>query len=319
VPMSCCGGGGCSCSCSRCVLFADRASEELRKKGLSAASKKASRSATEGLVGLASIDQCSAIVEINSETDFVARNTLFTSVVSKAAKALLDSRDSVSPIGTEIGSETLGLLPMDGTQTIQEAVQEIAGSVRENIRLRRGFLLKSTSSDDGIVGTYLHASAGPHVGRIAAAVLLEAPHGGLKELDKEQRKVLADMAHKLAMHVVGTVPKYLDRSQVPQAALDKERDLLIEQASKTGKPAAIIEKMVQGRLNKFYQDVCLLEQPFVMEEKKTVSEIVTDLGRTLDVGIALSAFQRIQLGEGLEDPESAKDFAAEVSDTLAMH
>ena len=301
------------------MVRADRASQELRKKGLSAASKKASRSATEGLVGLATVDECSAIVEINSETDFVARNALFTSIVSKAAKALLDSRDMVSPIGTEIGPEALGMLPMDETRTIQDAVQEIAGNVRENIRLRRGFLLKSTSNDDGIVGTYLHASAGPQVGRIAAAVLLESPKGGLKELDKDQRKVLADMAHKLAMHVVGTVPKYLDRSQVPPAALDKERNLLVEQASKTGKPAAIVEKMVQGRLSKFYQEVCLLEQPFVMEEKKKVSDVVEDLGRTLNVDLCVSAFQRIQLGEGLEDMESPKDFAAEVSDTLSMH
>lgn len=295
-------------------VSAEKASEELRKKGLTAASKKASRSATEGLIGLASSESCAAIVEINSETDFVARNDIFTSVVSNAAEALLQS--DICCDGAEIDADMLAGLVMNGGQSLHDAVQEVAGSVRENVQLRRGFLVKSrTSEKSGVVGTYLHASSGPNVGRIAAAVLFELKKQELNQLEQEHAKLLADVAHKVAMHVVGSLPKYLDRNQVPRRDVEKERAILHEQASKSGKPKNIVEKMVEGRLNKFYQDTCLLEQPFVMEEKKKVEDVVNDLASKIGVEICLADFKRVQLGEGLE--AQGKNFAAEVSETIA--
>ena len=293
----------------------EKASQELRKKGLSAASKKASRSATEGLVGLSSNTHAAAIVEINSETDFVARNDLFTSVVSGAAQALLAQ---TKVCGKDIDVETLGNLPMEGTEnnTILGAVQEVAGNVRENIKLRRGVVIRgSLDGTEPTVGTYLHGRVGPGVGRIAAAVLLESADGD--SLDANQSKILQDTAHNLAMHVVASSPKYLSRNCVPRGDLDKERSVLVEQARSSGKPENIIEKMVQGRLNKFYQDVCLLEQPFVMEEKKSVADVVNGLSKTLQRDVTLTEYVRIQVGEGLEEQESKKDFAAEVSETIA--
>lgn len=295
-------------------VSAEKASEELRKKGLTAASKKASRSATEGLIGLATSESCAAIVEINSETDFVARNDLFRSVVSKAAETLLQS--DISCDGAEIDADKLAGLVMNGGQSLHDAVQEVAGSVRENVKLRRGFLVRSkTSQNSSVIGTYLHASSGPNVGRIASAVLFELKERELNELEQEHAKMLEDVAHKVAMHVVGSVPKYLDRKQVPQEDVEKEKAILLEQASKSGKPKNIVERMVEGRLNKFYQDTCLVEQPFVMEEKKKVEDVVNDLATKIGVEIHLADFKRVQLGEGLEALE--KDFAAEVSETIA--
>lgn len=296
----------------------ERASQELRKKGLSAASKKASRSATEGLVGVASTKDAAAIVEINSETDFVARNDMFTSVVSRAAQALLLQSKNVPT--KNVDGDTLGGLAMDtpsGEDTILDTVQNVAGNVRENIKLRRGVVVKSRGSEEaeGIVGTYLHGRAGPDVGRIAAAVLLESPKG--ESLNADQSKLLHDTAHSLAMHVVASSPKYLDRNSVPSDDIEKERSVLVEQARSSGKPEGIIAKMVEGRLGKFYQDVCLLEQPFVMEDKKRVVDVLKGLSTTLQRDVVLADYARIQVGEGMEDQEPKKDFAAEVSETIA--
>lgn len=286
-----------------------KASEELRKKGLSAASKKASRSATEGLVGLASSGHGVAIVELNSETDFVARNQLFTSVVSRAAQALLEDHGARQSGGSggrgncggsgnsgaagehcvwNVDAETLGAIVVEGG-SLSEAVQEVAGTVRENIKLRRGVVLESVERASlGVVGTYVHSKVpgAPMCGRIAGAVLLGLGGGQGEQGDVSK---LEDTANKLAMHVVGSVPKYLNRASVPAADLEKERQLLMEQAGTSGKPANIVEKMVEGRLNKFYQEHCLLEQAFVMDDKKRVKDVVRELGGN----VALQGFVRV--------------------------
>ena len=305
------------------------ASEELRKKGLSAASKKASRSACEGLVGLASSGRGVAIVEINSETDFVARNDLFTGAVSKAAQALLESASAFAPDTGAGGStgvlnvdaETLGAIRVrgdgggsdgagdsveDGEVCLADIVQGVAGTVRENVKLRRGVVLRSLNGiGSGVVGTYLHAKVdgAPGCGRIAGAVLLESDGGfsgvgGVSGVGEgADLTVVQETANKLAMHVVGSVPKYLDRESVPVEDLEKERQLLMEQAGTTGKPANIVEKMVEGRLNKFYQEHCLLEQAFVMDDKKRVKDVVKELGKH----VRLEAFARVAVeGDGDE-------------------
>ena len=282
----------------------ERAAEELRKKGLSAASKKASRSATEGLVGMASSGRAVAIVEVNSETDFVARNELFTNVVSKAARALLDDCSAKGPGGVgrtvangaggvwAIDAEALGAIAVDG-ENLSEAVQQVAGTVRENIKLRRGVVLMGggglSSGKSSVVGTYVHSkiTGAPTCGRIAGAVLLGS--NSLGGSDAGSDSGVQDVANKLAMHVVGSMPKYLNRDSVPEADLEKERQLLMEQAGTSGKPASIIEKMVEGRLNKFYQEYCLLEQPYVMDDKRKVKDVIRGLGDD----VTLEGFVRV--------------------------
>lgn len=191
---------------------------------------------------------------------------------------------------------------------------EVAGIVRENIKLRRGFLLSISPGSHGVLGSYIHAGVAPGLGRIASVVKLE-----YSEKDNSvDVKIIQEFAQKLAMHIVGALPQYLDPSAVPSAALDAERAVLREQAARTGKPDNIIEKMVQGRLNKFYEEVCLLEQPYILDDKKKVKDMVHDVGKVVGADdLRATAFVRVQVGQGLEEQQSEKkDFATEVAETL---
>ena len=302
----------------------------LRKKGLAAASNKSARRAAEGLVGLQRTNSNDvAIVEINSETDFVARNEQFQSLVSSAATAVLNynppevtlSRHSSRVKSFEVDASTLNecsIVP--GGPTLQEAVANLAGTVRENLRLRRAFRLAAhlKGSSPGVCGTYVHASVGSGLGRIAGAVLMryEAPDG------QTNIKILEDFSNKLAMHVVGAVPRYLDTSAVPDATLEAEKKVLREQASTSGKPANIVEKMVQGRLKKYYQEVCLVEQPYIHDDKISVAEAIQQVQHLSGVSdLKVTGFVRVQVGEGLENEgaDGAEAFAAEVAATLNQH
>lgn len=288
------------------LCASDKAAQELRKKGVAAASKKASRRAAEGLVGIATAPEAAAVVEINSETDFVARNAQFHQLVSSAAAAAL-RLDGV-PNG-DIPLAALESAAVDGGSSVAEAVAEVAGGVRENIQLRRGLRMAVPDGRSGVIGHYLHGAAAPGLGRIASLVLLESSSTG------DLGKPVQELAHKLAMHVVGALPKYLDSGSVPASALDAERALLREQAQRSGKPDAIIAKMVEGRLRKFYEEVCLLEQKFILDDSSTVAQVVAETGKAAGVDLKLTAFARMQVGEGIED-EGKKDFAAEVAETL---
>lgn len=298
------------------VMSAEKAGQGLRKKGLAAASKKSSRHTAEGLIGLVRSNTAVAAVEINSETDFVARNEQFRNLVSFAASSVLSHTPTVFQLATdssyEIDHDSLLNSPVDeSNRTLGAAVAHVAGSVRENIRLRRAFHVAASSSDHGVLGSYVHATVAPGLGRIAGIVLLRHEGGSLASNSLQRTQ---NIANKLAMHVVGAMPKYLDRSAVPEAALAAERELLREQAAASGKPAAILEKIVEGRLAKFYEEVCLLEQPYIMEEKKNVSQVLAECEVP---GLAISTFLRIQVGEGLENvSESKKSFAEEVAVTL---
>lgn len=240
----------------------DDATKLLREKGLAAASKKSSRRAAEGLVGIATSSNAAAIVEINSETDFVARNEHFQALVSQVAEAALKS-----PGTGELDVKSLG---------VDEVVATVAAKVRENVRLRRAFRLEGQT-----IGTYLHASIAPGVGRIA----------GLVSFDGDV--IEEDLAKKLAMQVVGGVPRFLDKSSIPEHIVEEERKLLANQAASTGKPANIIDKIVLGRLDKYYEEVCLLEQRYIVDDSLKVKDLVPK-------GSSLKDFYRVQVGEGLD-------------------
>eukprot|EP00887_Chlorella_sp_A99_P000456 scaffold17.g456.t1 len=287
----------------------EEASKELRKKGLSAASKKASRHAAEGLIGVAKGPGAAAVVEINSETDFVSRNDQFQALVGSAAAAALQVT-ATRPGSHELELEALQAARMpQGASSLGDAVVAVAGSVRENVRLRRGFRL--AAGPGGAVGTYVHAAVGGGLGRIAGLVALESepPAAG------EAAAAVEDLARKLAMQVVGAAPRYLDRRSVPDDDLAAECALLREQAAKSGKPPAIVDKMVEGRLGKFYGEHCLLEQSFIMDGSQTVQQVLADVGKEAGSKLSVSGFVRVQVGEGLEQ-EAKKDFAAEVAHTI---
>ena len=258
-----------------------------------------------------------AIVEINSETDFVARNDQFKQLVSSAAAAVLDL-STVKPSQAsnyEVESTVLQNAKVDGTATtLSDAVSDVAGTVRENIKLRRGYRIAVPDGSYGTIGSYIHSGIAPGLGRIASLVLLQHSSG---ELHGESKDKIQELAHKLAMHVVGALPKYLERSAVPAGALDKEREVLSEQAARSGKPATIIAKMVEGRLSKYYEEVCFVEQPYIMDDKKKIKDVVAAAGKEVGVDdLRVNGFIRVQVGEGLQE-EGKKDFAAEVAETIA--
>ncbi|PSC75347.1 elongation factor Ts [Micractinium conductrix] len=286
----------------------DAAVGELRKKGLAAATKKASRHAAEGLVGLASGEGVAAVVEINSETDFVARNEQFRSLVGSAAAAALGVDALREGSAAELADAALRGAAMPDGGTVEEAVVGLAGSVRENVRLRRGFRL---AAPGGVVGAYVHSAVAPGLGRIAGLVSLQSSSGALAGAAAVGAQ---ELAHKLAMQVVGAVPRYLKRSQVPSAALEEESKLLREQALKSGKPEKIVDRIVAGRLDKFYGEVCLLEQAYIMDGDLKVQDVLKQSGKQLGADLQLTGFVRVQVGEGLEAEQ--KDFAAEVAETL---
>ncbi|KAI7839700.1 hypothetical protein COHA_006507 [Chlorella ohadii] len=289
-----------------CGWDLEAATAELRKRGLAAASKKASRHAAEGLVGVAQGDGAAAVVEINSETDFVARNDQFRSLVSSAAAAALGVTALRPGSSAELEEAALGAAQLADGSALGDAVANVAGSVRENVRLRRGFRL--AAAPGGLIGCYLHQSVAPGLGRIAGLVALESS----KPLAGDAAATAQELAHKLAMQVVGAGPKYLDRSAVPSEALQAEAAVLREQALKSGKPEKIVDKIVAGRLDKFYGEVCLLEQAFIMDSDHKVQDVLKQNSKQLGSDLSISGFVRVQVGEGLE--AEAKDFAAEVAE-----
>jgi elongation factor Ts len=266
----------------------------LRKKGLSAAAKKAGRLAAEGLVGVALKGAAGAVVEINSETDFVARNETFQNFVRTVAEL------AVAGDGT---LETLkkAIYPGSG-RTVEEELTHLIATIGENLVLRRSQRL---AVDEGIVPSYVHNALGPGVGKIGVLVALQSNAPSEK---------LADLGKQLAMHVAAANPLYLDIPSVPAAALDRERAILREQARASGKSEAIVERMVEGRLRKFYEEVVLLEQIFVVDQESRIAKVVETAARNVGTPIRITGFVRFALGEGIDRPRT--DFAAEVAAQL---
>jgi len=254
----------------------------LRKKGLAAAAKKAGRVAAEGLVGVASKGTVGACVEVNAETDFVARNDKFQAFVTKATGAALDNGD-IEALKGSLGEE----------------LTQLVATIGENMSLRRAVRL---AVSDGVVATYVHSALVPNLGKIGVLVALESTG------DKGK---LLELGRQIAMHIAAARPEALDVADVDQANLARERDVLSEQARASGKPEDIIAKMVEGRIRKYYEEVVLLEQVYVIDQETKIRKVVENAAKDVGAPVKLTGFARFQLGEGIE--KETGDFAAEVA------
>ena len=266
----------------------------LRKKGLAAAANKAGRVAAEGLIGVATRGPVGAVVEVNSETDFVARNREFQSFVTDVSGLALDGDG-------EIESLREAVFPSSG-RTVEAELTHLIATIGENLVLRR---LQRLSVREGAVFSYVHNALGPGLGKIGVIVALVSRAGADQ---------LAGLGKQLAMHIAAASPLYLDIASVPQSALDRERGVLREQARASGKPEGIVEKMVDGRLRKFYEEVVLLEQIFVIDQQTRISTVVEEAGKAAGTPIRVAGFARFALGEGID--RHRPDFAAEVAAQL---
>jgi elongation factor Ts len=265
----------------------DDAVDVLRKKGLSAAAKKSGRIAAEGLIAAAGEGNCGVIVEVNSETDFVAKNTGFQNFVAGVAAAALNS----APVDLE-GLKTTSF-PGTGRTVVDEQIQQIT-VIGENISVRRFARFEVPA---GVVASYIHAG-----GKIGVLVELAT----VSTSDK-----VAEVARQIAMHVAAANPQYLKREEVPAEIVEKEKEIMRAKAKESGKPDNIIEKILEGQVNKFFGEVCLLEQAYVIDPDLKVAKVVENLAKELGAEIKLTRYARFQLGEGLEKRE--EDFAAEVA------
>jgi elongation factor Ts len=265
----------------------------LRKKGLSAAAKKSGRIAAEGLIGVAVKGNVGAVIEVNAETDFVGRNEMFQKFVATAAELAL----------THVDLDRLKLAPYPGTgRKVEEELTHLIATVGENMTLRR---MARLHVPHGVVSSYVHNAIAPNLGKIGVLVALEST----ASVD-----ALAGVGRQLAMHIAAAKPQYLEIAGVNKADLDRERDVLREQAKASGKPDAVIDKMVEGRLRKFYEETVLVEQIFVMDNETKVSKVIDAAAKETGVPVKAAGFERMTLGEGIEKAET--DFAAEVAATL---
>lgn len=267
----------------------------LRTKGLAAAAKKAGRIAAEGLIGVYSGGAVGAIVEVNSETDFVARNETFQSFVH-----------TVSELACVANADAGALLtaPYPGSAlNVEGKLKELVATIGENMAVRRA---QALSVGAGVVAGYVHNTIAPGMGKIGVLVALESTG------DKEK---LAELGKNIAMHVAAANPQALAIDAVDATALERERAVLREQAAASGRPPEVIEKMVEGRLRKFYEETVLLEQVYVIDGKERVGKVVDAAAKDIGAPVRLTGFVRYALGEGIERDEA--DFAAEVAETLA--
>lgn len=262
----------------------------LRKKGLAAAAKKAGRVAAEGLVGVAAHGTSAAVIEINAETDFIAKNPQFQALVSQASEIAAAKESTI---------ESLVNAPFKGeAATVGEEITRLIAVIGENMNLRR---VQRLSVENGVVATYVHNAAAPGLGRIGVLVALESKGDVAK---------LQELGKKIAMHIAAVGPQSLDISSLDPAALERERAVLVDQARASGRPEEVIQKMVEGRIRKFYEEVVLLEQVFVMDGKTRIADVVEQFAKEIGSPIILKDFARYGLGEGIEKQET--DFAAEV-------
>lgn len=273
----------------------DAAVDWLRTKGLAKAAKKAGRVAAEGLVGVAVDAGTGAIVEVNSETDFVARNDEFKTFVKRAAELGLTSGGD---------AETLLAKPYEGDASVSDTLQALIAKIGENMSVRR---VAALTVNPGVVATYIHNAASPELGKIGVLVGLQS------EADPT---ALAALGKQIAMHIAAAAPIALSADHVPAETAERERAIFAEQARESGKPDNIIEKMVDGRMKKFFQESVLLEQVFVIDGETPVRKVIEKASKDLGKPVELVGFLRYAVGEGIEKEDS--DFADEVK-SMAGH
>lgn len=288
-----CGIGDCNKALGACADNYEEAVDWLRKKGLSTAAKKTSRATTEGLVGVLNKKNIATIVEINSETDFVAKNDQFQGLVCDVLEAGLSLKDYVDFV-TDVKEVTV-----NGKKVSDELTNKIA-VIGENLQIRRGKTIEL--KDKGLIVSYIHNAVSDKLGKIGVLV-------SLKSNASEEK--LQELGKQIAMHIAATKPEFLNKNLVPAERLQREKDVFSEQAKNSGKPANIIEKMIDGRIRKFYEEVCLLDQNFVMDDKIKISDVLKAFEKENGCSVEIVDYVLYVLGEGLEKNET--NFADEVN------
>ena len=270
----------------------EAAADWLRTKGIAKADKKASRVAAEGLVAIALDGTTGAVVEVNSETDFVARNDGFQAAVTEVSKLAL----------TVNSDEELAAAATASGDSVTEFFKKLVGKIGENMAFRR---MTKLSVTDGVVAGYIHNAVTDGMGKIGVLIALESTGDKAK---------LEELGKKIAMHVAATSPLALSIEDLDSAVVDKERNMLKAEAIESGKPEAIVDKMVEGRMQKFFKESVLLTQIFVMDGERTIAKVIEDEAAALGADVKMTGYVRMGLGEGIEKKE--EDFAAEVAATL---
>ena len=264
----------------------------LRKKGIAKADKKAGRVAAEGLVAVATNGTSGVLVEVNSETDFVARNDGFQAAVANIAQAAL---------GVD-STEALREAQVEG-KSVTDYLTSLVAKIGENMSLRR---MNKLSVSEGVVEGYIHNAAAPGMGKIGVLVALES---------SGDAATLQALAKKIAMHIAATSPLALTTDDLDQSVVQKERDMLKAEALESGKPEAIVDKMVEGRMVKFFKESVLMTQMFVMDPDRNIETVIADEAKALGADVKMTGYVRMEVGDGIEKKE--EDFAAEVAAAVA--
>ena len=274
----------------------EEAIDWLRKQGLSAVAKKSGRVAAEGLIGVTIKNNSGAMVEINSETDFVARNELFQNFVKTCSTLVLSTKNDI---------EALQELPFPNSdRTVNEELANNIATIGENMNIRRVEFLEVS---EGILVSYVHNNVADGLGRLGVLVALES---------KAEKNNLLETGKQVAMHIAATSPKSLNIEDLDPEIVEREREVLIDQAMASGKPKEIAEKMVQGRMNKFYQEVVLNEQVSVIDGETKIKDLINKLSSDINHDVKIKGFKILKLGDGIEVGES--NFAAEVAATAGI-
>ena len=274
----------------------EEAIDWLRKQGLSAVAKKSSRVAAEGLIGVTIKNNSGAMVEINSETDFVARNELFQNFVKTCSTLVLSTKNDI---------EALQELPFPNSdRTVNQELANNIATIGENMNIRRVEFLEVS---EGILVSYVHNNVADGLGRLGVLVALES---------KAEKNNLLETGKQVAMHIAATSPKSLNVEDLDPQIVEREREVLIDQAMASGKPKEIAEKMVQGRMNKFYQEVVLNEQVFVVDGETKIKDLIKKLSSDINHDVKIKGFKILKLGDGIDVGES--NFAADVAATAGI-
>ena len=286
--------------CKKALTETDGNMEEaidwLRKQGLSAVAKKSGRVAAEGLIGVTINNNSGAMVEINSETDFVARNELFQNFVKTCSTLVLSSKNDI---------EALQKLPFPNSdRTVNQELANNIATIGENMNIRRVEFLEVS---EGILVSYVHNNVADGLGRLGVLVALES---------KAENNNLLETGKQVAMHIAATSPKSLNIEDLDPQIVEREREVLIDQAMASGKPKEIAEKMVQGRMNKFYQEVVLNEQVSVVDGETKIKDLIKKLSSDINHDVKIKGFKILKLGDGIEVGES--NFAADVAATAGI-